>query len=203
MLGGQAEGFQKFDLQDKVVNDLRNLATSKGVHIMLIIHPKKVEDDTNLNVASIFGSAKSTQEADTVMILQKPEVPNLRTVQVKKNRYDGDVGQQHLAFCPDNKRYFEISDFEYQTFFTPDRRVTIQSLIAHRKNKFDGEIEPQLLDLAASNPRANLQNFQYRGSANKLQEMLERDFELAEEKGSRALDVHRSIVSQVTRERER
>jgi twinkle protein len=36
------------------------MATDKNVHIFIIIHPKKVEDDTNLNVASIYGSAKST-----------------------------------------------------------------------------------------------------------------------------------------------
>jgi len=69
MLSQQAEGYQKFDLQDKVINKLRSLATDKNIHIFLIIHPKKVEDDNNLNVSSIFGSAKSTQEADTVMIL--------------------------------------------------------------------------------------------------------------------------------------
>ena len=45
------------------------MATEKNIHIFLIIHPKKVEDDTNLTVSSIFGSAKSTQEADNVMIL--------------------------------------------------------------------------------------------------------------------------------------
>ena len=50
----------KFDLQDKVVSDLRKMATDLNVHICLIIHPKKVEDDTNLNVSSIFGTAKST-----------------------------------------------------------------------------------------------------------------------------------------------
>ena len=60
MLSNQAEGVQKFDLQDRVINELRNLATQKNIHIMLIIHPKKVEDDNNLNVSSIFGSAKST-----------------------------------------------------------------------------------------------------------------------------------------------
>jgi twinkle protein len=48
---------------------LRQLATDKNVHVFIIIHPKKVEDDNNLNVSSIFGSAKSTQEADNVMIL--------------------------------------------------------------------------------------------------------------------------------------
>lgn len=69
MLSNQAEGYQKFDLQDKVITSLRQLATDKNVHVFIIIHPKKVEDDNNLNVSSIFGSAKSTQEADNVMIL--------------------------------------------------------------------------------------------------------------------------------------
>jgi twinkle protein len=52
-----------------VITALRQLATDKNVHVFIIIHPKKVEDDTNLNTSSIFGSAKSTQEADNVMIL--------------------------------------------------------------------------------------------------------------------------------------
>ena len=60
MLSSQAEGYQKFDLQDKVVGNLRKMATDKNVHIIVIIHPKKVEDDNNLNIGSIFGSAKST-----------------------------------------------------------------------------------------------------------------------------------------------
>ena len=113
MLSTQAEGVQKFDLQDRVVSDLRRLATEKNVHICLIIHPKKVEDDTQLNVSSIFGTAKSTQEADSVMILQKSEHANIRRIQVMKNRYDGEIGNQHLAFNPENKRYFEITQFEH------------------------------------------------------------------------------------------
>lgn len=39
---------------------LRRLATEKNVHIFLVIHPKKVEDDHNLTVGSIFGTAKVT-----------------------------------------------------------------------------------------------------------------------------------------------
>jgi hypothetical protein len=34
------------------------------VHIFLVVHPKKVEDDTALNASSIYGSAKLTQESD-------------------------------------------------------------------------------------------------------------------------------------------
>lgn len=80
MLSNQVAGAGKFDYQDKVTSMLRQLATDRKVQISLIIHPKKVDDDTNLNVASIFGSAKITQEADNVMILQKGMIPNYRII---------------------------------------------------------------------------------------------------------------------------
>ena len=59
---------------------------------------------------------------------------------VKKNRYDGDVGNQHLAFYRENKRYFEITNFEHQVY--TERGGNLDMLINHRKKKFDGEIEP-------------------------------------------------------------
>lgn len=45
------------------------MATEKKVHISLVIHPKKANEDEDLNMAHIFGSAKSTQEADNVFII--------------------------------------------------------------------------------------------------------------------------------------
>lgn len=79
MLSDQAQGYQKFDLQDKVSSMLRKIATELDVHVCLVVHPKKVEDDTQLSAGSIFGSAKITQEADNVMILQKSaEIANYR-----------------------------------------------------------------------------------------------------------------------------
>lgn len=60
MLSQQALGMQKFELQDKVASMLRNLCTERNVHICLVIHPKKVEDDNKLTVGSIFGTAKVT-----------------------------------------------------------------------------------------------------------------------------------------------
>ena len=80
MLSDQAVGYQKFDLQDRVVSLLRQIATKHNVHIFLVVHPKKVEDDTNLNSGSIYGSSKITQEADNVFILQKSSdgIPNYR-----------------------------------------------------------------------------------------------------------------------------
>jgi twinkle protein len=157
MLSLQAEGEKRFFLQEKVINDLRKLATDKNVHIFLIIHPKKVDDECALNVASIFGSAKSTQEADNVMILQKhPEIHNLRTIEIKKNRYDGGVGNQPLGFNPDNKRYFEITPQEFTVMNNSNGKMGIDNLISHRKKKFDGEVEPLLKVLSHDNGRSNL-----------------------------------------------
>jgi len=99
MLADQAYGYSKFDLQDKVVSKLRQLATRHNVHIFMVVHPKKVDDDFSLNSSSIFGSSKITQEADNVIILQKhKEVPHLRWLELSKNRYNGITGQACLAF---------------------------------------------------------------------------------------------------------
>lgn len=46
MLADQAQGYSKFDLQDRVTSLLRRIATDLNVHVCLVVHPKKVEDDT-------------------------------------------------------------------------------------------------------------------------------------------------------------
>ena len=40
------------------------------VNIILVIHPRKDDDRMPLGISSIFGTAKATQEADMVIILQ-------------------------------------------------------------------------------------------------------------------------------------
>ena len=102
MLSDQAYGYNKFDLQEKVVAKLRQLATRHNVHIFLVVHPKKVEDDRYLNQSSIYGSSKITQEADNVFILQKSEeeTPNFRRLQLVKNRFNGITGETYMAFNP-------------------------------------------------------------------------------------------------------
>ena len=51
------------------MSKLRNFASERNCQICLVIHPKKVDDDDDLNIASIFGSAKATQEADNIFVL--------------------------------------------------------------------------------------------------------------------------------------
>jgi len=107
LLGTQARGFDKFDLQDKAIEAFRQLTTRKNIHMTLVVHPKKVEDGEDLNISSVFGSAKATQEADNVVILQNRE--RFRVIEVKKNRYNGDLCRNGVIFDKSNKNFYEMS----------------------------------------------------------------------------------------------
>ena len=67
-----------------------------------MIHPRKVDDDQDLNLSSIFGSAKVSQEADNVLILQSRR--KYKILELKKNRFDGDLGAVALGFDRECKR---------------------------------------------------------------------------------------------------
>lgn len=70
--GGKAfrGGFEKFDLQDMAIEKFRKFATEKKVNIILVVHPRKETESATLDISSVFGTAKATQEADVVLILQ-------------------------------------------------------------------------------------------------------------------------------------
>ncbi|KAM6390046.1 twinkle mtDNA helicase isoform 2-T2 [Pluvialis apricaria] len=91
----------KLAAQDYIVGAFRKFATDNNCHITLVIHPRKEDDEKELQTASIFGSAKASQEADNVLILQDRKLvtgPGKRYLQVSKNRFDGDVGVFPLEF---------------------------------------------------------------------------------------------------------
>ena len=45
------------------------------MNVILVVHPRKEDETASLSRASVFGSAKATQEADLVLILQVPCIP--------------------------------------------------------------------------------------------------------------------------------
>lgn len=101
MMGQESLSFDKFAVQDHIIGAFRKFATNNSCHVTLIIHPRKEEDDKDLQTASIFGTAKASQEADNVLILQEKKLvtcPGRRSLQVAKNRFDGDVGIFALEF---------------------------------------------------------------------------------------------------------
>lgn len=48
----------RFAVQDHIIGAFRKFATNNSCHVTLIIHPRKEEDDKDLQTASIFGTAK-------------------------------------------------------------------------------------------------------------------------------------------------
>ncbi|XP_051883652.1 twinkle protein, mitochondrial isoform X2 [Pristis pectinata] len=101
MMGQEYLSVDKFSAQDYSIGMFRKFATDNSCHVTLVIHPKKQEDDKELQTASIFGTAKASQEADNVLILQDKKLisgQGKRYVQVAKNRFDGDLGVFPLEF---------------------------------------------------------------------------------------------------------
>ena len=57
-----------------------------------------------------------------------------------------------------------------------EKNGSVEGLIKHRKSKFDGEVEPELKNLADGNRRVKLQNYKFKGNPNKIVEMMQQDF---------------------------
>lgn len=129
-LSGQGRGIEKFDLQDKVVAQLRALATNRNIHITLVIHPRKSDEVSDLTISSVFGGAKATQEADNIFILQNR--PKYRIIEVRKNRFDGELGKIPLGFNKENKQFLELS--EEEVFQLHRTNISIEDVMARRKN---------------------------------------------------------------------
>lgn len=51
-------GWGRIAAQDYIVGAFRKFATDSSCHVTLVIHPRKEDDDKELQTASIFGSAK-------------------------------------------------------------------------------------------------------------------------------------------------
>lgn len=107
MTSGQARGYDKFDVMDHAVEKLRRFATQHNAHVSLVVHPRKENDDQIIQTASIFGTAKATQEADNLIILQRTK--DGPVVDVRKNRFDGRIGTLNLRFS-ESSRLFEERD---------------------------------------------------------------------------------------------
>ncbi|TMW45547.1 hypothetical protein DOY81_009373 [Sarcophaga bullata] len=91
----------KFWEQDSIIAAFRSLATKHNVHVTLVMHPRKEREEDDLTTSSIFGSAKASQEADNVLIIQDKRLTSLKGkkyLQIVKNRYSGDLGIMPLEF---------------------------------------------------------------------------------------------------------
>ncbi|XP_041065799.1 twinkle protein, mitochondrial isoform X3 [Carcharodon carcharias] len=85
-----------YDISHIVIDNLQFMMGHEHLSV-----DKKEEDAKELQTASIFGTAKASQEADNVLILQDRKLVSgqgKRYLQVAKNRFDGDLGTFPLEF---------------------------------------------------------------------------------------------------------
>ena len=92
-------------MQDVAIKKFCKFATARNVHVNIVVHPRKEDEGSKLAMSSIYGSAKATQEANLVLILQNDK--GKKSLEVKKNRFDGTLGHCPLHFQRDNGRYTE------------------------------------------------------------------------------------------------
>ena len=93
LLGVRSENnlkFNKYEVQDNSISKFRKLATNENIHLTLVIHPRKSNDVTkDIQISSVFGSGKATQEADNLFILQSKG--KIKLLELKKNRFMGSL----------------------------------------------------------------------------------------------------------------
>lgn len=106
------KGYERFEALDQSISRLRKFATSHNVHVSLIIHPRKEDEGHALSTSSVFGSAKATQEADNVVMVQQGKF--YRYLEVTKNRFTGDLGKIPYKFVRATNRYVEMTLSEIQ-----------------------------------------------------------------------------------------
>ncbi|EDV58415.1 twinkle protein, mitochondrial [Drosophila erecta] len=108
MMGISTYRGDKFWEQDSIIAAFRSFATKYNVHVTLVMHPRKERQEDELTTSSVFGTAKATQEADNVLIIQDKRLTSVRGkkyLQIAKNRYSGDLGIMPLEFDKDALSY--------------------------------------------------------------------------------------------------
>ncbi|KAJ2716360.1 hypothetical protein H4R19_000692 [Coemansia spiralis] len=110
MMSMQAKGVDKYDAQDAAIATFRRFATDENVHITVVAHLRKEQPAADADINAIFGSAKVTQEADNVAILQRhgSDANKVRVLNVLKNRFDGTLGKVFISYEPEFMAFKEI-----------------------------------------------------------------------------------------------
>lgn len=183
MLSSQHRGiYDKFDLQDKAIDALRQFATNKNVHITLVCHPRKEHDNQSLGISSIFGSGKVAQEADNIIILNTNSASSTdndsyrtsnsligdsmlysatRRFEIRKNRYDGDLGFFEYRYHIDKCRVIELdADPNFNVFGINlnTNSITSNTLIDHTDDVVKNKNTMLINADAQVNTQSNLPN---------------------------------------------
>jgi twinkle protein len=84
---GSIMGNEKFDIQNKVIDLLRDFKRDKHVAVTLLAHPKKYDVGKEMTENDLFGSVKLSQDADNIYVID-PSGDYMKFT-VRKNRKMG------------------------------------------------------------------------------------------------------------------
>jgi twinkle protein len=181
MVGLPNKVINKFDYQDEIIQRLRKFSTEKNVHVTLVIHPRK--SDEMLKISSIFGTAKASQEADNIYILQA--FKGVRIIEIAKNRFDGTVGKVAIAFDGSSCRFFELTEDEFLAH--TKNNMKIEQIISDRIKKF-GSIEPEVKDNSDDVAAFNSKLLETYANKNEKLTITNNETSLIQEKGQDQMD---------------
>ena len=139
---GGNSNFDKFENQDVAIEAFRKFATRKNVNIILVIHPRKEDDKFALGISSIFGTAKATQEADMVLILQRVPIDPVEMTSSNNNSYSS----YKVAAAPSHK-FVVSSGAAPSAANQPAKNLTgTNYYLEVKKNRYDGTVGKVNLD---------------------------------------------------------
>ncbi|TKR83153.1 hypothetical protein L596_016788 [Steinernema carpocapsae] len=99
----KASALERFNQQDRFVGLMRKMATDYGVHVTLVVHPRKTDSDTDLDIHHLGGSARVTQEADNVLVMQRRKSDengkSRKFLHILKNRHGGPASTTTRSRC--------------------------------------------------------------------------------------------------------
>lgn len=114
---------------------LREISIKFNVHVAIVIHPRKTDDGEDIGIHSIYGTSKATQEADNIWVIQNRE--GFKVFDVKKNRYDGELGRIPLGFNREVKQFFQLKKDEFEDLRNKER--TMGQIILDREEEAKAE----------------------------------------------------------------
>ena len=116
-----ARGISKFDLQDEAIEKIRAFSTAENVHSTVVIHPKKVGEDIDIDTSMLGGTATAEQICDNMIILQRGQ--EYRYLDVKKNRYSGEIGKVPYVYDEETNCFRELTEGEMMRY-SPSQRTS-------------------------------------------------------------------------------
>lgn len=88
-----------------ILKELKQAAMKYDISIILVAHPKKLQQDEELTGESIYGSVHFRNVADNILIINtefKTRTTEIKTDKVRLNRMQGQVGETaKLRYVPD------------------------------------------------------------------------------------------------------